>query len=205
VQAVCAAYDFTVVVGTASTRLIVLRGNSGAGKSSVARALREACGGRGVAWVSQDLIRRLILRERDRPGAFNVGLIDQVTRYCLDGGYHTVLDGILYAGTYEPMLTGLARDHAGLSLFYYLDVSLPETIARHAQRPEAADFGADLLPGWYRPQDLLASVRQCVVPESSTLDETVARILADAALPSGPAIPGRPRQVPGCSSVSTAM
>ena len=50
-------------IGSDETRLIVLRGNSGSGKSTVAKALREAYG-RGVAWVSQDLIRRTILRER---------------------------------------------------------------------------------------------------------------------------------------------
>ena len=84
-----------MTVGSDQTRLIVLRGNSGAGKSTVARALREAYG-RGVAWVSQDLIRRIILKEKDRPGAANIGLIDQVARYSLDHGYHVVLDGIFY-------------------------------------------------------------------------------------------------------------
>jgi predicted kinase len=53
-----------VAVGAERTRLIVLRGNSGSGKSTVARALREAYG-RGIARVSQDLIRRIILKEKD--------------------------------------------------------------------------------------------------------------------------------------------
>jgi predicted kinase len=61
-----------VSIGSDQTRLVVLRGNSGAGKSTVAKALREAYG-RGVAWVSQDLIRRIILREKDRPDATNIG------------------------------------------------------------------------------------------------------------------------------------
>ena len=72
-----------MVVGSGQTRLIILRGNSGAGKSTVAMALRDAYG-RGLAWVSQDLIRRIMLKERDRPGAVNIGLIDQIARYCLD-------------------------------------------------------------------------------------------------------------------------
>src|SRR5215469_16547178 len=53
-------------IGSDQTRLIVLRGNSGSGKSTVAKALREVYG-RGVAWVSQDLIRRIILKEKDQP------------------------------------------------------------------------------------------------------------------------------------------
>jgi predicted kinase len=75
-----------MAVGSERTRLIVLRGNSGSGKSTVAKTLREAYG-RGIAWVSQDLIRRIILKEKDEPGGVNVELIGQVARYSLDNGY----------------------------------------------------------------------------------------------------------------------
>jgi predicted kinase len=168
-------------IGSDQTRLIVLRGNSGSGKSTVAKALREAYG-RGLAWVSQDLIRRTILREKDQPGGVNIGLIDQVTRYSLEHGYHVVLDGILYADRYEPMLTGLARDHLGISRFYYLDVSMAETLRRHATRPQAAEFGADDMRSWYRARDLLGGIRECVIPETSTLRETTSLILAETKL-----------------------
>jgi len=168
-------------IGPDQTRLIVIRGNSGSGKSSVAKELREAYG-RGVAWVSQDLIRRTILREKDQPGAVNIGLIDEVTRYSLKHGYHVILDGILLADRYEPMLTSLARDHPGLSRFYYLDVSLAETLRRHATRPQAAEFGADDMRGWYRPRDLLGGIREHIIPETSTLQETTSLILAETKL-----------------------
>lgn len=174
--------------GLDETRLIVLRGNSGAGKSTVARALREAYG-RGVAWVSQDLIRRTILNEKDCPGGANAGLIDQVARYSLDSGYHVVLDGIFAADRYEPMLAGLSRDHQGLSRFYYMDVSLEETLRRHATRPQAAEFGPDDIRQWYRPGDLLSAVREHVIPEASTLGETVGVILAGTRLLRAPRRP----------------
>lgn len=171
-------------VGSERTRLVVVRGNSGSGKSSVARALREAHG-RGMAWVPQDVVRRTIMWEKDRPGGVSIGLIDQIVRYCLDQGCHAVLDGILYADRYEQMLAGLARDHAGCSCFYYLDVSLDETLARHATRPQAAEFGADDLREWYRPRDLLASVSERVIPQTSTLADTVSLILAETGLLAG--------------------
>jgi predicted kinase len=168
-------------IGSDRTRLIVLRGNSGSGKSTVARALREAYG-RGLAWVSQDLIRRDILKEKDRPGGVNIGLIDQVVRYCLDQGYHAVLDGILYADRYEQMLEGLQRDHLGQSYFYYLDVSIEETFRRHGLRPQASEFTVEAMRDWYRPQDLLASVQECIVPQTSTIQQTMGLILADTQL-----------------------
>jgi predicted kinase len=166
-----------VGIGSAQTRLIVLRGNSGSGKSTVARNLRAAYG-RGLAWVSQDLIRRTILREKDRPGGANIGLIDLIARYSLDQRFHVVLDGILYADRYEAMLAGLGRDHVGVSRFYYLDVSIDETLRRHTLRPESAEFSGDDMRQWYRPRDLLTEVEERVIPETSTLEETISLILA---------------------------
>ena len=170
-----------MTVGSDQTTLIVLRGNSGSGKSSVSHALRDAYG-RGLAWVSQDLIRRIILKEKDAPGGVNIGLIDQVARYCLDHGQQVVLDGMLYAGRYEQTLAGLNRDHLGSSHFYYLDVSLDETLRRHATRPQATEFGPEEMRGWYCQRDLLSSIHERVIPETSTLGQTVKLILEETQL-----------------------
>lgn len=163
------------------TRLIVVRGNSGSGKSSVAKCLRDAYG-RGIAVVSQDNIRRVVLRDRDRPGTANIGLIDAVTRYSLEHGFHVVVEGILDASRYGPMLAGLARDHRGPSHFYYLDVPFDETVRRHATRPQAAEFGPDDMRDWYLRLDLLPSVAERVIGEDSTLEQTVELILATSGL-----------------------
>jgi hypothetical protein len=104
--------DTVIPVTTPSspTRLIVLRGNSASGKSSVATGLRERYG-RGIALVRQDVLRREVLRERDIPGGANIGLIDLTVRHALAHGFHTVLEGILYVAHYGEMLAGLLADH----------------------------------------------------------------------------------------------
>jgi predicted kinase len=168
-------------VGADDTRLIVIRGNSGSGKSSVARAIRSAYG-RGIALVGQDLLRRVVLRDRDVPGAANIGLIEQTARYALDHGFHVVVEGMLYADRYADMLARLGRAHRGRSSYYYLDVSLEETLRRHTTRPQAAEFGPDDMHEWYRPRDLLGVVAETVLPESSTLADTVEQILSETAL-----------------------
>lgn len=58
--------------------------------------------------VGQDNLRRIVLRERDRPGAAKIGLIDTVARYALDPGCHVVVEGILYADHYGEMLRSCA-------------------------------------------------------------------------------------------------
>lgn len=157
------------------TRLIVLRGNSASGKSSVAAGLRERYG-RGIALVSQDTLRRDVLRERDVPGAANIGLIDLTVRHALEHGFHTVLEGILYVAHYGDMLAGLLADYGDRAHCFYLDVPFEDTLARHASKPIADAVSEGELRSWYRPLDLLPGDVETVIPASSTLDATVEQV-----------------------------
>ncbi|XUL85928.1 AAA family ATPase [Streptomyces galilaeus] len=172
------------------TRLIVLRGNSASGKSTVATALRERYG-RGIALVRQDVLRREVLRERDVPGGANIGLIDLTVRHALAQGFHTVLEGILYVAHYGEMLAGLLADHPGRTHCYYLDVPFEETLARHATKPIADEVSEHQLRDWYRPLDVLPGGVETVVPSTSPLEETVGRVLRESGLWAGSSLTGR--------------
>lgn len=181
-----------VMLGSEETRLVVLRGNSASGKSSVAAGLREQFG-RNLALVGQDNLRRIVLRERDRPGAANIGLIGMTARYALDAGFHTVIEGILHADRYGVMLKDLVRDHRGTTHCYYLDVPLEETLARHATKPDPeylAEVTDQHLREWYRERDLLPGGIETVIDAGSTLHATVARIMHETGLDRGPSTCG---------------
>ncbi|MFH8901077.1 kinase [Streptomyces coeruleorubidus] len=169
------------MVGSEETRLVVLRGNSASGKSSVAAGLREEFG-RGLALVAQDNLRRVVLREHDVPGAANIGLIDTVARYALDAGFHVVVEGILYADRYGGMLGRLRADHRGATHHYYLDVPFGETLARHATKPIADEVDEARLRDWYRPLDLLPDGVETVIGADSTLAATIDRVMGDTGL-----------------------
>lgn len=164
--------------GSPRTRLVIVRGNSASGKSTVAGAVRTQLG-RTCALVQQDVLRRTVLKERDVAGGANIGLISLVARYALDQGYHVIIEGILHAERYAAMLTDLARDHRGTTAVYYLDISYAESLRRHATRPQAAEFGPGHMRGWYRHRDLLGVPGERVIPETSTLEHTTARVLAE--------------------------
>ncbi|MEU6878876.1 AAA family ATPase [Streptomyces sp. NPDC046712] len=174
-------------MGTENTRLVFLRGNSASGKSSVAAGLRGRFG-RGLALVGQDNLRRIVLRERDRPGAANIGLIDLTARYALDAGYHVVVEGILYAEHYGAMLEQLRSDHRGPTHAYYLHVPFEQTLARHATKPIASEVSEPQLRDWYRELDLLPGGIETVIGADSTLTETVDRIMLDTGLAGLPAL-----------------
>ncbi|MFJ2218380.1 AAA family ATPase [Streptomyces sp. NPDC101062] len=176
-------------VGSAETRLVVVRGNSASGKSSVAAGIRDRFG-RGLALVGQDNLRRNVLRERDVPGGANIGLIDTVTRYALDAGYHVVVEGILFADRYGDMLACLLGDHRGVSRCYYLDIPIEETLTRHASKADP-DYLTQVtereLREWYRERDLLPGGVETVLGTDSTLADTVERIISDTGLAGLPA------------------
>ncbi|MGI5291503.1 SRPBCC domain-containing protein [Nonomuraea polychroma] len=171
--------------GSQDTTLIVIRGNSGSGKSTVARAVREAYGRRGMALISQDVVRRDMLRELDQPGGVNIGLLDVMCRHALDAGYRVILEGILAGSRYGEMLHALCRDHRGRTLCYYLDISWEETLRRHETRPQRVQFGPDEMRQWYVRRDVLPDVHETIIDESSELDEIVQLVLRDAGLPAG--------------------
>ncbi|MFF0265515.1 AAA family ATPase [Kribbella sp. NPDC004536] len=164
-------------------QLIVVRGNSGSGKSSVVEAIR-AHYGRGIAYIEQDYVRRIVFQELDELDGANIELIGQMARHALSRGFHAVVEGILPTVRYGGMLAQLHREYGGY--FYYLDVPFEETVRRHASRDKASAFSADDMAAWYRSKDLLDEPRETVIDETSALDSTVQQILSETGLNGGP-------------------
>jgi predicted kinase len=161
-----------------ATKLIILRGNSGSGKSTVARTLQERMG-YGTALIEQDYIRRKLLRERDRPNQPNIELIAINAQFALAQGYNVILEGILQEERYGAMLRRLIADHTGQAYVYYFDVSLEETFKRHRTKPNAHEFGETELRRWFTPGDLLGVDGEMIIPEEYTRDQTADRIIKD--------------------------
>jgi predicted kinase len=161
--------------------LIVLRGNSGSGKSTTARELRRLHPGRFV-WLEQDNFRRVVADEdglAQRP--LTVDLIDRCARLALGGGRDVIVEGILDAGRYGTMLRALHDAYPGTSSFYYFSIPFDETVRRHATRPLAEAFGPEAMAAWYRADDRLPGVPEQVIDEHTGLDQILDLIQTKAA------------------------
>jgi predicted kinase len=162
-------------------RLIVVRGPSGAGKSSVVEGIRAAYG-RGVAWIEQDHVRRTMFQEKDEPDGANIAAISQLAELAMGRGFHTVVEGIMPTVRYGEMLGNLIERYGESAYVYYLDVSFDETVRRHATRAKASAFDAAAMREWYLGHDPLGRPGEVLIEESSTLDDTVRRVLAETGL-----------------------
>jgi len=157
-------------------KLIIIRGNSGSGKSAVAERLREELDGK-VAVVGLDTLRRTILRESDQlENTDIIGLIEQTVTYSLAKGYTVIIEGILSKPKYKELLMKLVDEVDCDSHIYYIDVSLEETLKRHKTKPIADEVTDEQLTSWYQPKNYLDVPGEVIIDESSTLEETVALI-----------------------------
>jgi len=188
--------SFMALIGSPSTRLVVLRGNSGSGKSTVARIVRAQLRPgpvdltrdyyrNNVALIEQDYIRREMLGENDRSNALNINVINLTARAALNDGFDVVIEGILFAERYANMLRALTRDHQGVTRHWYFAAALEVTLDRHQQRPLGATVPGANLREWYRADDLLPRVEQQLVPEDWSAqyaaDQIVSSVLSHAA------------------------
>lgn len=162
--------------------LIILRGNSGSGKSTTAKMLRQAAIDRGckrkIAIVEQDYLRRYILKEKESEGSDNIDLIEQTVIFALQRDYYVILEGILYSDRYKPMLQRLISS-TNDAYVYYFDVSLKETLRRHVLKPNAHEFGEKELREWYRQNDLLGLENEQIIRENLSQPEIIDKILID--------------------------
>lgn len=163
--------------GSTSTSLIILRGNSASGKTTAAWEIRKRYG-YGLAIVSQDVLRREILRVKDDPTNPAIGLIDLTARYALDCGYHVVVEGILSKASHGEMLTNLMRDHIGRSAAFYYDLNFEETVRRHTGKAESAEYGAELMRRWYRERDVIPGLNETIFGADISQNEAVTHMMA---------------------------
>lgn len=167
------------------SKLIIIRGNSGSGKSTIAKELQEKIqshfsGGTdgGTMLIPQDMIRREILRTKDGAKNPSIQLIKNLALYGHSIGYDVIIEGILVRKHYGTMLNEVA------ALFdkvyaYYLDISFEETLRRHAAKPNSHQFGEDLMREWYAEKDSLGLMNEKVFMDEQTKDEIARSILDD--------------------------
>ncbi|ADL47636.1 AAA family ATPase [Micromonospora aurantiaca (nom. illeg.)] len=163
--------------------LVIIRGNSGSGKTTAARETRRRFG-RGAALLEQDYLRRTLLREHDSAHIQPVAptFITATARTALDLGYHVIVEGILHTERYATVLHHLIDWHPGPVAVFYLDVSFDETVRRHLNRDEPIPVTPDEMRRWYTHRDLLDVPGETVIGETSTVEQTVTTILHTSGL-----------------------
>ena len=159
-------------------KLIIIRGNSGSGKSSAAEKLQRAMG-YGTMLIPQDVVRREILMVRDTDHNHSIQLIYDMAMYGKSLGYSVILEGILVKKRYSDMLRKLIADFDSHACVYYFDIPFDETLRRHNLKPVAHEFGETEMRQWWNDDDRLGLEYEKIITEDMSQNQIVEMIKSD--------------------------
>ena len=157
-------------------KLIVLRGNSGSGKTTAAKALQERFG-TNTMLISHDMVRMQMLHVWGREGVLrSLPLLVELLRYGRQHSEVTILEGILPAGDYGPLFEAALEAYGPAIFAYYYDLPFEETLARHRTKPNCHDFGEEEMRRWWRERDLLPMIPEVLFTQEMSLEDAVETI-----------------------------
>lgn len=155
------------------SRLVILRGNSGSGKTTVAKMLQEKFGPNTML-ISHDMIRMQILHVWSAEGVRkSLPLMIALLRYGRRNSEITILEGILPYKDYKSLFEAALEEYGENIFSYYYDISFEETLRRHQTKPNRDEFGEADMRRWWKEKDFLEIIPQTVLDEDVRLEEAV--------------------------------
>ena len=158
------------------SKLIVLRGNSGSGKTTVAKELQKRFG-RNTMLISQDAVRRDMLYVKDGEATQALPLMKKLLTY---GKHHSdvvILEGIMHANWYRPLFE-CANELYGEEVYaYYFDLPFEETVKRHQTKANCHEFGEEEMRSWWCEKDFSDVLNETAITSEKDRESIVADII----------------------------
>lgn len=158
------------------TKLIILKGPSASGKSTVAKLLKQSLESK-VCLLDFDVFRDDFLGKQDGYYSTAAKMLMSAATIALGSGYDVIIDGFYRMEDYPDLLPELIAKHPEQNYLFYFDVSLETTIKRHSKREKSAQFGEKELREWYyKPKATGIYDFEHKIPEPLSPAETVVYI-----------------------------
>lgn len=160
------------------SKLIILRGNSGSGKTSVSKELQKRFGCNTMV-ISQDTVRLEMLRVGDGADTKALPLLIYLLEYGRSHSEVTVLEGILYSGYYMPLFERAVELYGADIFAFYYDIPFEETLRRHETKPNKSDFGEEDMRRWWNEKDLINLIPERIITKDLSLSDTADMIFKE--------------------------
>lgn len=154
------------------SKLIVLRGNSGSGKTSVAKELQKKFG-HGTMLISQDVVRREMLYVKDGENPKAEELIYQIAMYGKKYCDIIIVEGIFNSKWYNNLFKKLSNEFKDNIFAFYFNIPFEETLKRHKTKKESKEFGKKEMRQWWLEKDLLEAIPETMIEKELGLNEIV--------------------------------
>lgn len=156
-------------------KLVIIRGNSGSGKSSLARKLQTHYG-RGTLLIAQDTVRRDMLKEKVEPGNLSIDLTETLARFGYEHDLLVLVEGFYETDIYGQMLERLKKLFAPQVFSYYYDLSFEETVRRHQTRAKQEEFTPADMKRWWKDRDCLGWEEESFFTDEDSLETAFDKI-----------------------------
>ncbi|BBF42552.1 putative kinase [Lachnospiraceae bacterium KM106-2] len=163
------------------SKIIILRGNSGSGKTTTAKALQKRLG-HGTMLLSQDVIRREMLYVKDGPDTPAVNLLIDLVQYAKKQCSIVILEGILSATWYAELFERIKTEYQDQIYAYYFDLPFEETLQRHKQKPNAKEFGEAEMRRWWKEKDFIHGITESILTKDQSQEEILEQIVKNSNL-----------------------
>ena len=158
-------------------KLIIIRGNSGSGKSTIAQNIQNYLG-EGVMLIGQDEVRRHMLNVKDKPRNLSINLIEKIAEYGIKHCNYVIIEGILNKQKYGTMLQKLIEYDGIQAYVYYFDLAFNETVRRHHMK-ENTNFDKQEMAKWFIERDFLNVQGEFCINQEMTEMEILQQMLND--------------------------
>ena len=126
--------------------------------------------------ISQDVVRRDMLRVKDGENTEALPLMKELLTYGRNHCEIVILEGIMYADWYKPLFE-LAVQLYGTDIFaYYFDLPFEETLKRHQTKPNCNEFGEEAMRRWWRDKDFSDVLSERVITSEKGIQSIIDEI-----------------------------
>lgn len=157
------------------SKLVVIRGNSGSGKTTIAQELLNMIP--GAALVEQDYFIKYATDSKTpaQEDARRTKIFTAVKSALLNHEV-VILEGVFDSRRYKEYFSELVTQHPTNNYFYYIDLSFEETLRRHETRDKRHEFGEEKMSEWYIAHDQLSYKFEETFDSNIQIDDAVKHI-----------------------------
>lgn len=156
--------------------LIILRGNSGSGKTTIAKELQKKFGNNTMV-ISQDVIRRDMLKVKDGENCPAITLMKELLLYGSKHSSVVILEGILVSNWYKSLFELAVKIYGENINACYFDLPFEETLNRHLSRSKCNEFGEEEMKRWWLEKDFSELLNEVIITEEKNIESIVEEIL----------------------------